>query len=98
MSVYFSDPVSKYLLAGRVRGPMKWLKGAKRPIPIETSSGLIFRWASSKSFANGRWVHPGKKSYDLFGKIRENVVPILREEARRSAIETVREAWKKMKK
>lgn len=68
-------PAWRPLIEGQKKGPMVWLKRAKAPIPIITETGkLIFRSATPKSFANGKWIHPGRKS--------SNFVEIARKESR----------------
>lgn len=93
--ISFTDPVVRYLLLGRKKGPMKWLRKAKRPIPIETKQGVIFRWPTARSFANGRWVHPGKPSYDLSAQLQKHVKPILKDELQKVLAEKFRKAIKK---
>lgn len=59
------------LLRGQKYGQMKWLTKASRPIPIVTDDGkLIFRNATSKSMANGKWIHPGRKPQDFVEKAK----------------------------
>lgn len=54
-------PAWGFLIEGRKRRQMTWLVKAKAPIPIITESGkLIFRSATAKSMADGKWVHPGR--------------------------------------
>lgn len=47
-----------YLNQGIKKHQMKYLMKAKRPIPVDVSNA-IFRWASPRSMANGKWIHPG---------------------------------------
>jgi len=45
---------------------MTYLLKAKRPIPLETSRGLIFRWATRRSMGRGGWTHPGYNGRRFF--------------------------------
>jgi len=55
-------PALLKLIEGQKSGQMRWLMKAKAPIPIVTDAGkLIFRSATPRSMANGRWVHPGRQ-------------------------------------
>jgi hypothetical protein len=64
-SIRFKSNVnhSSYLNDGVKAGYMKKLIGSKRPIPLtdKKTKRLIFRWATQKSMANGKWYHPGIK-------------------------------------
>lgn len=80
VTIEYTDPKIRYILLGRRVGPMRWLRKAMRPIPIETPQGMVFRWATSRSLANGSWVHPGSHPYDLRSKLMERLVPIFKSE------------------
>jgi hypothetical protein len=55
-------PAWRPMVEGQKSRQMLWLKRAKAPIPIITESGkLIFRSATAKSMADGKWIHPGRK-------------------------------------
>ena len=70
------DPAWRPLVDGQKAGAMKWLVKARAPIPIVTDTGkVIFRTATAKSLANGKWVHPGRP--------RQNIVEKAKEEARK---------------
>lgn len=66
--LFFSlDPVWGYLVGGRHKRQMKWLKKAARPIPIVTEKGeVIYRTATARSMKDGRWVFPRREPVDLF--------------------------------
>lgn len=69
------DPAFLPLIKGQKKGQMKWLRGARAPIPIVLDSGeLIFRTASEKSFQRGAWKHPGRPD--------THIIDIARKEAR----------------
>jgi hypothetical protein len=60
------DPLWNYLVNGQKKGQMKWLKRARAPIPIVTETGqVIFRSATAKSMADGKWIHPGRPIFDV---------------------------------
>jgi len=85
ITVIATHPAFFALVKGRERGQMKWLQKAKSPIPIVLDSGdVIFRSASAKSMADGRWIHPGHKPTTLI------------ERARREARSIVKKRMKKM--
>lgn len=66
LTFYSKHPAFTQLLKGQKKGQMTWLTKARAPIPIITESGeLIFRTASIKSMRDGKWIHPGRKSYDF---------------------------------
>ncbi len=57
-----SHPAFGPLVMGQKKQQMTWLTKARVPIPIITETGkLIFRNATARSMADGRWVHPGRK-------------------------------------
>jgi hypothetical protein len=65
-------PAWKPLVEGQRSGSMMWLAKAKHPIPIITESGkVIFRSATAKSLANGKWVHPGRQKSHFYDRARE---------------------------
>ena len=66
LQVVVKDPLWGYLLGGQRKQQMKWLQKAAAPIPIVTESGkVIFRSATARSMADGRWIHPGRKPQDV---------------------------------
>ena len=67
---FIVDSPAQYLEAGVRKHTMRYLMKAKRPIPIEVSeANVIFRWASPRSFAEGKWKHPGVKKGKHFLKV-----------------------------
>ena len=55
-------PAWRPLVEGQRKGAMKWLAKARAPIPIVLDTGkVIFRVATPKSLASGKWVHPGRE-------------------------------------
>jgi hypothetical protein len=85
------------LVEGQKRGQMTWLTKARGPIPIVTETGeLIFRRATAKSMADGRWIHPGRSPSDFVTKAktesRDYIKKKLMEEIRRQLIQSVRQA------
>ncbi len=79
------------LVRGQRKGQMKWLKKARRPIPIITETGkLIFRNATARSMANGPltgpnvgkkkgWIHPGRPPSDFVEKAKAESRAFLKE-------------------
>lgn len=62
IKIIATHPAFFPLLEGQRSEQMTWLTKAKRPIPIVLDNGeVIFRNASPRSMANGRWYHPGRK-------------------------------------
>ena len=60
------------MVLGRSSKQMSWLTKARSPIPIITDSGeTIFRSATPKSMADGKWVHPGYQKTNLLEKARK---------------------------
>jgi hypothetical protein len=56
-------------VGGQKAGQMTWLTKAKAPIPIVTESGkVIFRSATPKSMADGKWMHPGRAPFTLMDR------------------------------
>lgn len=74
---------------------MRWLKRATRPVPVETPTGVAFRWPSSKSFAGGGWRHPGKPPVDLGKAIREKVAPLIKRDLQKSIADQLRQALRR---
>jgi hypothetical protein len=72
LAVTVNHPAFKPLIMGQKSQQMTWLTKARAPIPIVTDDGqLIFRSATAKSMANGKWVHPGRPSTGIIEKVRE---------------------------
>lgn len=70
--VYTNHPAFNFLMKGQEKGQMTWLVKARAPIPIITETGeLIFRTATVKSMRDGRWIHPGRPSYDFVKKAKD---------------------------
>ena len=73
------DPLWRYLLGGRKAQEMKWLRKAKKPIPIVTETGkLIFRSGQPGVVKSGpregstpRWYHPGRGPIDVLSRAKE---------------------------
>lgn len=72
LQVVTNHPAFFPLLEGQKKEQMSWLTKARAPIPIVTDTGeLIFRSATAKSMANGKWIHPGRKPSDYVSKAKE---------------------------
>lgn len=67
------------LVDGQRQGQMTWLAKSRKPIPIVTETGkIIFRSATAKSLADGRWVHPGRQKGHFYDRAREAAREFLR--------------------
>lgn len=72
-------PAWRPLVEGQRKGQMSWLAKAKKPIPIVTETGeVIFRSATAKSLADGRWMHPGRQRSHFYDRAREEARDFLR--------------------
>lgn len=68
------------LIEGQKEGQMRWLMKAKAPIPIITDAGeLIFRNATPRSMANGKWVHPGRQPQTFIDLAKKEAKAVVRE-------------------
>ena len=84
------------LIKGQRSQQMTWLTKAKRPIPIVTESGeLIFRTATAKSMANGRWVHPGRKPQDFIEKAKAESRAYVKKRIRQELKKQIASQWGK---
>lgn len=85
VSILATHPAFRPLILGQPKHQMRWLVKAKSPIPIVTDSGeLIFRWATPRSMADGKWIHPGRPATGVIRKAREDAVRSLRKTIRRT--------------
>jgi len=72
LTIISNHPGFTNMMRGRKQAQMKWLVKARAPIPIITETGeLIFRSATPKSMADGKWIHPGRPPYDFVDKAKE---------------------------
>lgn len=82
------------LLRGQKYGQMKWLVKAKRPIPIVKDDGeLIFRNATSRSMANGHWIHPGRQPQDFVERAKAESREFLKTKFKKEVKQRLRSAW-----
>lgn len=89
-----NHPAFRPLVEGQRSGQMKWLKKARRPIPIITDEGkLIFRNATAKSMRNGRWIHPGRPSSNFVERAKEMSRSFLKEKFGKELRRQVRSGW-----
>lgn len=78
-----TDPRFFYLTSERKRQRMTWLLKAKGPIPIVTDTGkVIFRRATAKSLANGKWVYPGQKATDYLTTAMNSATKTIKDKVR----------------
>src|SRR5512137_74885 len=72
LRITVNHPAWRPLVLGREEQQMKWLTKARAPIPIVTETGeIIFRSATPKTMADGKWVHPGYQKTNLLDKARK---------------------------
>ena len=84
------------LLRGQQYGQMKWLVKARRPIPIVKDDGeLIFRNATSRSMANGHWIHPGRRAQDFVEQAKTESREFLKQKFTKEIKRRMRSAWKR---
>lgn len=67
------------LVEGMDEQQMTWLVKATRPIPIITDEGeLIFRSATPRSMADGKWIHPGHAKTTVIEKARAEARKVIK--------------------
>jgi len=78
--VTVNHPAWRPMVLGRKEQQMSWLVKSRSPIPIVTDTGkVIFRSATPKTMADGKWVHPGYQKTDLIEKARKDAREYVRE-------------------
>jgi len=88
-------PAFRPLVMGQKRQQMMWLSKAKAPIPIVLDNGkVIFRSATPKSLANGRWIHPGRPSTGLVEKSVKEARTAVRDRLKKHIKDQIRKAFK----
>jgi hypothetical protein len=71
LQVTSTHPAFGPLVMGQKKQQMRWLRKAKRPIPIILDTGeLIFRNATARSMKNGKWKHPGRPPSDFIDRAK----------------------------
>jgi hypothetical protein len=91
-----NHPAFAPLVHGMPTQQMTWLTKAKAPIPIITEQGkLIFRSATPKSMADGRWIHPGHKPTNLLEKARKAAREYVRDKITGELAKQIRQALQK---
>jgi len=97
LQIKANHPAFFPLIKGQQKGQMQWLTKAKRPIPIITDSGeLIFRSATAKSMADGKWIHPGRSPSTYIERAkkisREHIKARMEEKVRQQMLSAFRKA------
>ena len=88
-------PAFESLVAGRKNQQMKWLTKASHPIPIVKEDGeVIFRNATARSMADGKWVHPGREPSDFLVKAKDSAREFLKERLGQEARKKISNRWK----
>lgn len=96
LTIIAKHPAFFPLVKGQKKEQMTWLKKAKRPIPIITETGeLIFRWASPRSLANGKWVHPGRQPQDFIAQAKKESREYIRQRMAKELKRQIKAAWTK---
>jgi len=94
--LYVRHPAWIPLVQGQQGGQMTWLTKAKAPIPIITEKGeLIFRSATAKSMADGKWVHPGREPSNFLDKARKEARQFVAQKVVEDMRRQLRNAWVK---
>ena len=92
LRVVVRDPLWGDLVNGQRKGQMAWLKRARAPIPIVTESGkVIFRSATAKSLANGKWVHPGRAPLNFLARVKKEARAVVRERLGKEVMRQLRQ-------
>jgi hypothetical protein len=95
LTILADHPAFIHQIRGQKQGQMRWLVKARAPIPIITESGeLIFRTATARSMADGKWVHPGRAPYDFIEKAKEEAKTLIR----KKIVEEIRKISKQIAK
>lgn len=93
LTIIVKHPAWKPLVEGQRKGQMSWLQKSKTPIPIITETGkLIFRTASAKSMADGRWIHPGRQPVHFVDKAKKEIRSSFKAQLERELAQQMRKA------
>jgi hypothetical protein len=93
ITIYTSHPGFLPMLRGQKKGQMTWLVKARAPIPIITDEGkLIFRSATPKSMADGKWVHPGRAKNDFVSRAKKATRDFVRSHLTKAVAKQIRNA------
>lgn len=96
VTIYATHPAFFPLLKGQEAGQMRWLLGAKAPIPIVLDSGkVIFRSATAKSMRDGRWVHPGRKATTIVEQARREARSVVKKRIQKEIKRQLRAALRR---
>jgi hypothetical protein len=91
VTVEAKHPAFRPLIEGQKKGQMRWLTKARAPIPIVTDDGeLIFRSATPKSMADGKWVHPGRQKTRVIERARDEARKVTREKVKEMILENLK--------
>jgi hypothetical protein len=83
------------LVLGQKRQQMLWLTKSRAPIPIVLDSGkVIFRTATARSMASGRWVHPGRPSTGIVEKSLKEAKAVVRERLKQHIRDKIKRAFR----
>ena len=89
-----NHPAYRPLVEGQRKGQMRWLVKARAPIPIITEDGrMIFRSATAKTMADGKWIHPGRPPTDFVTRAKKESREFLKEKFEQEIRKQVRSAF-----
>ena len=87
LHVIANHPAFRPLVEGQRSKQMTWLTKAKAPIPIVLDTGkLIFRSATPRSMADGKWWHPGRASSNYIDKAKEETRQYIRDKLAKEVV------------
>ena len=93
LQIVANHPAFAPLVKGQTKEQMTWLTKAARPIPIITESGkMIFRSATAKSMADGKWQHPGRKPSSYVERAKKVSREHIKERLHKAAVKSVKQA------
>lgn len=89
------DPLWNYLVGGRKQRQMSWLSKATKPIPIVTESGdVIFRSATAKSMADGKWVFPGRQPLNLLDRAVKESREVIKKKLAKEMVKNLKKSMR----
>ena len=96
LQITAKHPAFGPLVKGQKKEQMTWLTKATKPIPIITETGeLIFRTATARSMADGRWIHPGRPPESFIDRAKKTSREVLKNRFEKELRAQVRKNWKR---
>lgn len=79
------------MVKGQKSEQMRWLVKARAPIPIITDQGeLIFRSATPRSMADGKWIHPGRPATTFIERAKKEAREFVRQKITKQIVAQIR--------